>query len=211
MTDKTSNSDLLVVGICGSLREKSFSRMALQIALQGAREFGARTDLIDLRNYNLVFCDGGQDESAYHQDVFRLRSQVAAAQGIILGTPNYHSSFSGVLKNALDLMGFDEFEGKMVGLVGVSGGSRGAADALNSLRAIGRALHAWVAPQQVSIAEAWKSFDQAGNLKDPALEERTKDVGRQVARFAYLHTSDKVNEFLDEWERAPENPGGQHR
>lgn len=211
MTDKISNNDLLVVGICGSLREKSLTRMALQVALQGAREFGARTNLIDLRAYNLVFCDGDRDESGYPQDVFRLRDQVAAAQGIILGTPNYHSSFSGVLKNVLDLMGFDEFEGKMVGLVGVSGGSRGAADALNSLRAIGRALHAWVAPEQVSIAEAWKYFDQAGNLNDPGLEERTKDVGRQVAKFAYLHTSDKVQEFLDEWERAPENPGGQHR
>ncbi len=42
--------------------------------------------------------------------------EVAGAQGIILGTPEYHGSFSGVLKNALDLMGFDEFEGKMIGL-----------------------------------------------------------------------------------------------
>jgi NAD(P)H-dependent FMN reductase len=90
----------------------------------------------------------------------------------------------------------------------VSGGSKGAADALNSLRAIGRALHAWVAPNQISIAEAWKYFDQAGHLKDAGLENRIKEVGRQVARFAYLHSSEKVQEFLEEWERAPENPGG---
>ena len=211
MTNQTQNTDLLVVGISGSLRNTSYTRMALQVALEGAQEFGVYTKLIDLRDYNLVFCDGNQDESAYPEDVFRLRSDVAAAQGIILGSPNYHASFSGALKNALDLMGFDEFEGKMVGLLGVSGGSRGAADALNSLRAIGRALHAWVAPQQVSIPEAWKVFDQSGSLTDPVLIERTKEVGRQVARFSYLHSSAKVQEFLDEWERAPENPGGQHR
>jgi NAD(P)H-dependent FMN reductase len=210
MTNESKNSDLLVVGICGSLRNASYTRMALQVALEGAQEFGVRTKLIDLRDFNLVFCDGNQDESAYPEDVFRLRSEVAAAQGIVLGTPNYHASFSGVLKNALDLMGFDEFEGKMVGLIGVSGGSRGAADALNSLRAIGRALHAWVAPQQVSIPEAWKFFDHAGVIKDPVLAERIKEVGRQVARFAYLHSSEKVQEFLEEWERAPENPGGEH-
>jgi len=182
--------------------------MALKVALKGAQEFGVQTNLIDLRDYNLVFCDGNQDESAYPEDVFKLRREVAEAQGIILGTPNYHASFSGVLKTALDLMGFDGFEGKMVGLVGVSGGSKGAADALNSLRAIGRALHAWVAPNQVSIAEAWKYFDHAGCLKDAVLEERIKEVGRQVAKFAYLHSSEKVQEFLEEWERAPENPGG---
>jgi FMN reductase len=208
MTTNPQNTDLLVVGICGSLRDSSYTRMALRVALEGAQEFGVRTDLIDLRGYNLVFCNGKQDENAYPEDVHKLRSEVAAAQGIILGTPNYHASFSGVLKNALDLMGFDSFEGKMVGLVGVSGGSRGAADALNSLRAIGRALHAWVAPNQVSIAEAWKYFDDAGSLNDAGLENRIKDVGRQVARFAYLHSSEKVQEFLQEWERAPENPGG---
>jgi len=208
MINNTKNSDLLVVGICGSLRVDSYTRMALKVALKGAQEFGVQTNLIDLRDYNLVFCDGNQDESAYPEDVFKLRREVAEAQGIILGTPNYHASFSGVLKTALDLMGFDGFEGKMVGLVGVSGGSKGAADALNSLRAIGRALHAWVAPNQVSIAEAWKYFDHAGCLKDAVLEERIKEVGRQVAKFAYLHSSEKVQEFLEEWERAPENPGG---
>ena len=187
MTDNSKNSDLLVVGICGSLRKNSYTRMALKVALEGAQEFGIKTNLIDLRDYNLVFCDGNQDEKAYPEDVHKLRSEVSAAQGVILGTPNYHASFSGVLKNALDLMGFDEFEGKMVGLVGVSGGNRGAADALNSLRTIGRVLHAWVAPQQVSIPEAWKHFDQAGNLKNASLENRVKEVGRQVAKFAYLH------------------------
>ena len=102
MTDGTKNSDLLVVGICGSLRKTSYTRMALQLALEGAQEFGVRTKLIDLRDFNLVFCDGNQDENAYPEDVFRLRSEVVAAQGIILGTPNYHASFSGVLKNASD-------------------------------------------------------------------------------------------------------------
>jgi FMN reductase len=61
---------------------------------------------------------------------------------IILVTPEYHGGYSGVLKNALDLMGFDEFEGKMLGLVGVSGGRMGAFGARNSLREVGRALHA---------------------------------------------------------------------
>jgi NAD(P)H-dependent FMN reductase len=105
-------------------------------------------------------------------------------------------------------MGFNEIEGKMIGLVGVSGGALGAVNALNSLRTVGRALHAWVVPEQVSIPEAWKVFDASGTLQDSALEERVKEVGRQVARFAYLHKSERAQEFLRAWEGAPVNPGG---
>jgi NAD(P)H-dependent FMN reductase len=112
-----------------------------------------------------------------------------------------------VLKNAIDLMGFREFEGKMVGLVGVSGGRMGAGNALNSLRAIGRVLHAWVIPEEVSIPEGWKAFDKAGNLQNAELEKRLVELGQQVARFAYLHTSEQAQEFLQLWESAPPNPG----
>ena len=89
----------------------------------------------------------------------------------------------GVLKNALDLMGFEEFEGKMLVVV----------------------------PEQASIPQARQEFDDTGNLKDPKLEERVRNVGRQVARFAYLHGSCEANEFLQKWEKARENPGGEDR
>ena len=206
-TDQDGNR-VFVVGICGSIRSGSYTRLAVQIALQGAQEVGVQTRLIDLKDYHLVFCDGKEDESTFPEDVFKLRREVSQAGGIILGTPEYHGGVSGVLKNALDLMGFDEIEGKMIGLVGVSGGELGAVHALNSLRAVGRALHAWVIPEQASIPEAWKVFDESGNLKDSDLEKRVKEVGRQVARFAYLHTSEKAQEYLRAWEGAPVNPGG---
>ena len=203
-----TENHISVVGICGSIRSGSYTRMALKIALEGAQEVGVQTQLIDLRDYDLVFCDGKEDESAYPEDVFKLRREVKQARGIILGTPEYHGGFSGVLKNALDLMGFDEIEGKMIGLVGVSGGAMGAANALDSLRTIGRALHAWLIPEQASIAEAWKVFDESGKMKNADLEDRVREVGRKVARFAYLHTSEKAQEFLRAWEGAPINPGG---
>ncbi len=200
-----------IIGISGSLRPGSYTTLAVAIALKGAEELKCETKLIDLRNYEMVFCDGADDDSQLPNDVLRLREEVRQAQGIILGTPEYHGGYSGVLKNALDLMGFDEFEGKMLGLVGISGGSIGAFGALNSLREIGRALHAWVVPEQASIPQSWKEFDDAGNLKDPKLEKRVKQVGRQVARFAYLHGSCEANEFLQSWEKSFENPGGEER
>jgi NAD(P)H-dependent FMN reductase len=194
-----------IAGISGSRRAGSYTRMAVALALRGAAEVNTVTHLIDLAEFNLAFAGSGADKGP---DFERLSSEVKQADGIILGTPEYHGSFSGVLKNALDLMGFEEFEGKMIGLVGVSGGAMGAFEGLNSLRNVGRALHAWVVPEQAAVPEAWKVFEGSGAVKEPRLEERLKNVGRQVARFARLHKCAASNEFLKTWEEAPANPGG---
>jgi len=208
MTAPPAGRAIRVIGICGSLRPHGYTRMSLSVALEGAREVGAVTSLLDLDDYDLPLMDGRKDDETYPPDVARLRSAVREAHGIILGTPEYHGGFSGVLKNALDLMGFEEFEGKMLGLIGVSAGRMGAANALNSLRTVGRSLHAWVVPEQASVPEAWRYFDESGRVTDARLEGALKAVGRQVARFAYLHTSEQALEFLRLWEQATENPGG---
>ena len=207
----SNHSSVSVVSIAGSLRQTSYTRMAVSIALQGAAEKGAVTQLIDLRDYDLPFCDGSEHEADGHPDVNRLREAVSAAQGVILGTPDYHGSFSGVLKNALDLMGFNEFGGKVVGLVGVSGGALGTVNALNDLRKVGRSLHAWVVPQQAAVPQAWRHFSDEGVLDDPDFEKRLKEVGREVARFASLLTSEEARAFLEMWENAIPNPGGENR
>jgi FMN reductase len=207
--EKHGPTPVHVIGLSGSLREGSHTSMAVRIALRGAEETGATTEFIDLREYNLVFNIGSTKAADYPGDILRLRKRLQAAHGVILGTPEYHGSFSGVLKNALDLMGFDEFEGKMIGLVGVSGGAMGAFDALNNLRTIGRALHAWVIPDQVSIPEAWKVFDADGTVKNAALEKRLLNVGKQVARFAGLHRCEEHFQFLRAWEKAQPNPGAE--
>lgn len=197
--------ELLVIGISGSLRDISYTRMAVELALEGARTLGVTAKHIDLRNYQLGFAPATEP---LPPDVQKLKDVVRRAKGVILGTPEYHGSFSGVLKNAIDLMGFEEFAGKMIGLVGVSGGVLGANNALNGLRVVGRQLRAWVIPQQVSIAQAWKLFNPDGRLTDKQIEERVLDVGRQVAKFAFLHSSAQAKEFLRLWEESTTNPGG---
>jgi NAD(P)H-dependent FMN reductase len=202
-------SEVRVIAISGSLREGSYTTMAVQTALRGVESVGATGQLLDLRDYTLPLVTGHHQELAAYPDVARLREQVQQSDGVILGTPEYHSSVSGVLKNALDLMGFEEFEGKMIGLVGVSAGSMGAIDAVNALRTIGRALHAWVVPEQAVISHAPTQFDSDGRLVRADLNQRVMEVGRQVARYAYLLRADHVRDFLQQWERAPQNPGAE--
>jgi NAD(P)H-dependent FMN reductase len=191
-----------VTGLAGSLREESFTRMAVRYALKGAEEEGAEVEMLDLGSYDLPFL-GREKEEPGARDVERFRIALRAADGIILGSPEIHGSFSGVLKNALDLTGSDEFEGKMVGLVGVAGGQLGAVETLSQLRTVGRSLHAWVVPEQVSIGDSSSAFNRRGEPVRPEIGIRLRSVGRQVAHFAYLHKCENHIQFVKEWEGAP--------
>ena len=159
-----------IVGISGSLREGSYSSSALNLVTQRLSDLGASVEIIDLRSLNLPFCDGGKDYSAY-PDVAKLKQIVKAADGLVLATPEYHGSLSGVMKNALDLLTFEELSGKVTGLMSVLGGQSNS-NALNDLRVIMRWVHAWVIPEQIAIGQAWQVFDKEGKLLDEKLGER---------------------------------------
>jgi FMN reductase len=191
--NQPTENRITVIGISGSFRPGSYTRLAVQLALQAAQEAGAQTQFIDLKDYQLGFCD---DSSEASTDVLKLRQMVRQAQGIILGTPEYHGSFSGILKNAIDHLEGKDLNGKIIGLIGVSGGSLGGIEALNGLRTVARSVHAWVIPQQAAIPEAWKVFDASGKMKNVNLEKRVKEVGHQVARYAALHWSERLEEAL---------------
>ena len=159
-----------IVGILGSLRTDSYSALALQQAISRVRALGAEAEIIDLREMTLPFCDGGSEYPDY-PDVEILREKVKAADGLILATPEYHGSLSGVLKNALDLMSFEHLSGKVAGLISVLGGQSNS-NALNDLRIIVRWVHGWVIPEQRAVGQAWQAFNSEGKLKDEKLAQR---------------------------------------
>jgi len=159
-----------IVGIAGSLRPESYSQQALKVIAERVKTLGAEVKILDLRQLHLPFCDGS-DAYPDYPDVEILRQAVLEADGIILVTPEYHGSLSGVLKNALDLMGFEHFPGKVTGLMSVLGGQSNN-NSLNDMRTITRWIHAWTIPEQVAIGQAWKAFDEEGNLRDENLSKR---------------------------------------
>ncbi len=164
------NSMIKVVGIIGSLRQGSYSALALKEAVNRVQALGATVDILDLREMQLPFCNGG-DEYPDYPDVEILREKVKAADALILATPEYHGSVSGVMKNALDLMSFEHLSGKVTGMISVLGGQSNS-NALNELRIIIRWVHGWVIPEQIAIGQAWKAFDRGGKLSDEKLSQR---------------------------------------
>jgi FMN reductase len=167
-----------IVGIGGSLRTESYSQQALNLAAQRVQALGANVEVLDLRTMNLPFCNG-EDDYVDYPDVERLRAAVSRADGLILATPEYHGSVSGVLKNALDLMSFEHLSGKVAGLISVLGGQSNS-NALNDLRVILRWVHAWVIPEQIAIGQVWKAFGAEGKLLDEKLSQRLDQFAQSL-------------------------------
>lgn len=168
-----------VVGIPGSLREQSYTRIALNRALDGAERAGGTTTLLDLRDYELPLFDGDQREPG---DVPLVTRRIRDADSILLGTPVYHASYSSPLKTVLDYCGFDEFENKTVGLLTVSGGGF-PVSALDHLRIVCRSLNAWVIPHQVAIPKAGNIIVD-GEITNEEFERRALLLGRRAVQYA---------------------------
>lgn len=170
-----------IIGIIGSLRPDSYSASALNQAVSRVQALGVEAEILDLRNMTLPFCDGGNDYPEY-PDVEVLREKVKTADGLILATPEYHGSLSGVLKNALDLMSFEHLSQKVTGLISVLGGQSNS-NALNDLRIIVRWVHGVVIPEQIAVGQAWQAFDSEGNLKDDKLADRFDKFAQSLVNY----------------------------
>ncbi|MEF8840587.1 MAG: NADPH-dependent FMN reductase [Haloarculaceae archaeon] len=171
--------DTHVVAIPGSLRERSYTRLATRRALAAAESRGARTDPIDLRELDLPVYDGDAGEAG---DAGELTRRVREADSVLLATPVYHGSYSAPLKNALDYCGFDEFEHTTVGLLAVAGGSF-PTSALEHLRSVSRALNAWVLPHQAALPNVSSRFED-GELVDGTMADRVDTLGVRLVEYA---------------------------
>ena len=170
-----------VVGLCGSLRDASYTRIALRKALAEAEEFGASTALLDLREYDLPVFDPDADDAG---DAERFREELRRADSILLGSPMYHGSYASGLKNALDYAGFDEFEDTTVGLLAVSGGGF-PSPTLEHLRSVCRSLNAWVLPHQAAVPNASSQFED-GEFVDERMAERVAVLGQRAVEYATI-------------------------
>ena len=168
-----------VVALCGSQRDGSYTRQALERVLAAAEERGATTDLVDVTALDLPVFDPDRTDAG---DASALRQRVRTADAVVLGTPMYHGSYASPLKTALDYCGFDEFEETTVGLLVVAGGGF-PTPALEHLRSVARALDAWVLPNQVAIPNARDAFED-GQLIDESLAERIETLGRDLVDYA---------------------------
>jgi FMN reductase len=183
-----------VVGIGGSLREDSQSERALRIALAGAEEAGAKVTTISGSDLVLPFYDPAVTERP--ATARRLIEELRHADGVVLVSPGYHGTISGLVKNALDyledLREDDRvyLDGRAVGCVAAASGWQAAVTTLTALRSIVHALRGWPTPLGAAINSADVRFDGVGGCTDPNVATALRTIGHQVVEFAVARTTE---------------------
>jgi chromate reductase len=166
-----------VVAIAGSLRKGSYNRMLLQAATLVAPPTIAIEVYRDLGTVPVFDEDLEGDTSGGPPGVMAFRAAIREADAVLISTPEYNQSTSGVLKNAIDWLsrpGPDEvLIGKPIGIMGASGGRWGTRLAQANLRQVLTATESIVMPQPaIFVAEASKVFDEQGALKHDLLRQQ---------------------------------------
>lgn len=184
----TASRPPFVVALGGTTSPGSSTEKALRIALEGAAAGGAETLLISGPELELpIYAWERKDRNAA---AIHLIASLRRADGIIIGSPGYHGSLSGLIKNALDYvedMSGDEwpyFHGRPVGAVATGAGWQGAVMTLTALRSIVHALRGWNTPLGVAISTAQPMFDKAGACLDEKIGTMLRAMGQEVAEAA---------------------------
>ena len=196
---------LTIVGLGGSLAKTSRSRAALRVALAGAADAGAETELLDLRELDLPMYD--PDDEQPGAAAAHLIESCYSAAGMLWSSPMYQGTISGAFKNALDwlhVLGAREpafLHDTVVGLISAAGGTH-ALQAINTMEFSTRALRAWAVPYVVPVGAAWRVFDESGHIQDDTVELQLRTLGAEVVRVAERFAADSSLHRADECEQA---------
>lgn len=171
-----------IVAILGSVRPANFTAKALALVADEMQKRGMALDVVDPARLTLPPPGIAPDTP----DAQALRKRVARATGVILATPEYHGSFSSVMKLVIENLGFPSvLAGKPVALLGVAAGQIGAIKSLEALASVCTHVGAIVLPGAASVAGVQQLFDSEGRCLDAGVEKRIRSVAANL--IDYIH------------------------
>jgi arsenic resistance protein ArsH len=187
----------------GSVRQRSFSRLASEEAARLLRRFGAET-----RTFNPSGLPLPDDAEADHPKVKELRDLVTWSEGMVWCSPERHGAMSAIMKAQIDWIplaigAVRPTQGKTLAVMQVCGGSQ-SFNAVNQLRILGRWMRLIVIPNQSSVAKAFMEFDEADRMKPSAYYDRIVDVMEELVKFTLL-TRDCADALVDRYSERKES------
>jgi NAD(P)H-dependent FMN reductase len=179
-----------ILAFAGSTRSGSFNKKLIKVAIRGAEAAGAQVTHLDLRDLELPLYDGDlEDTQGLPAGARKLKDLMLAHDGLLISAPEYNSSISGVLKNAIDWASrpapgekpLECFDGKVASLMSASPGALGGVRGLVTLRSILGNIKVLVLPEQVAVARADQAFEEDGTLKDARKQASVEHLGHNLA------------------------------
>src|SRR5579863_6446877 len=169
-----------LLGVSGSLREKSRTALALRMLLDVAEGHGAETRMLDLRTIELPLYR--PDRQGNCAAALRLGTDMHWASAVVLASPDYHGSMSGTMKNFLDY-NWEECAGKVFGYI-CSSHEKGLT-VMEQMRTVIRQCYGWSMPYGVSF-DGRADFDPDGTLKNAKVEARLRMMARDMVIYGAL-------------------------
>ncbi|GAB5373696.1 MAG: arsenical resistance protein ArsH [Acuticoccus sp.] len=188
----------------GSLRQRSYSRLAAEEAGRLLRWFGAETRTFDPSDLPLP-----DAEEPDHPKVRELRDLAIWAEGMVWSSPERHGAMSAIMKAQIDwlplsLGGIRPTQGKTLAVMQVCGGSQ-SFNAVNQMRILGRWMRMVTIPNQSSVAKAYNEFDEAGRMLASPYYNRIVDVMEELMKFTIL-TRQRSGYLTDRYSERVESP-----
>ena len=178
-----------ILAFAGSAREDSFNKKLVTAAARYATDAGAETTVIDLRDYPMPLYDGNLESSeGVPENTGALYAMFKAHDALPIASPEYNSSISPLLKNAIDWVSrpregeapLTAYAQKAAGLIAASPGQLGGLRGLVHLRSILGNIGVLVIPQQVAIGAALEAFAPDGSLSDEGQAARLLDMAESL-------------------------------
>jgi NAD(P)H-dependent FMN reductase len=179
-----------ILAFAGSTRAGSYNRLLVKIAIAGARAAEGEVTEVNLRDFPMPLFDQDLEAaSGLPENARQFKALLRAHDGFLIASPEYNSSVSGVLKNAIDWASRSEddnepslvaFTGKAAVLCSASPGGLGGLRGLVHLRAILGNIGVLVLPDQVSISSAYEAFDENGALKNSRKQTQVEALGKSL-------------------------------
>ncbi|MEK7466713.1 MAG: NAD(P)H-dependent oxidoreductase [Planctomycetota bacterium] len=189
---------LRVLVVPGSLRADSWNRKLAGVAADAVRAAGGEATLVNLRDFDLpMFDEDCEKAQGMPEGGKKLKELFATHPAHVYCSPEYNSSISGVLKNAIDWASrgaageppLVAFRGKVAALLSTSPGALGGLRGLVHLRSILGNIGVLVLPDQVAVMKSHEAFDAQGQLKDARQAESVKKLAAELVRTASRLTS----------------------
>ncbi|MDZ8050994.1 MAG: NADPH-dependent FMN reductase [Aulosira sp. ZfuVER01] len=179
-----------ILAFAGSTRVDSYNKKLAKIAANGARSAGAEVTYLDLRDLPMpLFDEDLEKQQGQPENAGKFKELLLSHQGFLIASPEYNSSISAVLKNAIDWASrpapneppLAAFTGKVAALMSASPGALGGLRGLVHLRSILGNIRVLVLPDQIAVSKAYEAFNADDSLKDEKQQQSIEKLGESLA------------------------------